>query len=196
MYPIIFFIPLLIYYFKKQKSTKFILGSAIGFVPIVLLYYLQYGYQFIDETYLYHLNRVDNRHNLSAYFYLTYLTMGQPKNYIHEMFKILPMAYLFVMIMKKYHTNIRLTIFLMTYVFVLFNRVLTVQYYMWIFSSLVLVINASMFVTQKKWRALLHMFCVWMLGVLTWVWVAEKIEGKGENMFYMMWVICLARMLG
>lgn len=141
-------------------------------MPVVLLYYVQYGWQFVEETYGYHLKRVDNRHNLSAYFYLTYLTMGQAKNYIHEVFKILPMAYLFIVITKKYHSNIRVVLFLMTYVFVLFNRVLTVQYYMWVFSSLVLVMNSSMFVIQKKWRALLHMFCVWMLGVLTWVWVA------------------------
>jgi hypothetical protein len=84
----------------------------------------------------------------------------------------------------------------MTYIFVSFNKVLTVQYYMWSFASLTLVINSSNYVQAKRWRGILHMFSVWLLGILTWVWVAEKIETQGQNMFILMWVVCLARMIG
>jgi phosphatidylinositol glycan class M len=93
------------------------------------------------------------------------------------------MLYLFGWIIIKYYRNIRLTVFLMTYIFVSFNKVLTVQYYMWSFTALTLVINSSNYIQIKRWRGLLHMFAVWMLGVLTWMWVAEKIESKGQNMF-------------
>jgi hypothetical protein len=86
--------------------------------------------------------------------------------------------------------------FLMTYIFVLFNKVLTVQYYMWTFASLALIINASGYVQNRKWRGLLHMFSIWLLGVLTWVWTAEKIESQGQNTFTLMWIICIARMAG
>jgi phosphatidylinositol glycan class M len=78
VYPVIFGVGLLLYYGRNgiRNAAVFVAGSAIGFLPIVAYYYSLYGYQFLHESYLYHLSRVDNRHNLSAYWYWTYLTMG------------------------------------------------------------------------------------------------------------------------
>lgn len=174
VYPIIFALPFLLYFGRKEikASAVFLAGCAIGFLPIVLYYYQQYRWEFLHETYLYHLTRTDNRHNLSAYFYWTYLTHGQPKNYLHELLKALPQLYLYCWIVARYYRNYRLVMFLLTAMFVIFNKVLTVQYYMWVFASFALVINASVYVQERRWRGLLHMFALWLLGVLTWVWTA------------------------
>lgn len=115
---------------------------------------------------------------------------------MHQLLKLLPTAYLLIKITTSYYKNLHLSIFLMTYVFVLFNKVLTVQYYMWIFASLALIVNSLTLVIMSKWRALLHLFATWILGVLVWVWCAQKIEGQGEDMFGFMWVVCIARLIG
>lgn len=177
VYPVVFVGVVLGYFGGRDPArwAKVILGGVIGFLPIVGYYYSQYGYEFLQESYLYHLTRVDNRHNLSGYWYWIYLSMNDPSNPTQQLLKSLPFIYLLFKITKTYYQNLRLSLFLLTYIFVLFNKVLTVQYYMWIFASLCLVVNSLAYVMLGKWRAMVHMFAVWLLGVLVWVWAADKI---------------------
>ena len=95
IYPIIYCIPL--YFFidcdKKailegKRSTwsllttnpittnrlRFTMASIGMFVALTGGFYLKYGQQFLDEAYLYHFTRKDNRHNYSVYWYLIYQT--------------------------------------------------------------------------------------------------------------------------
>ncbi|MFN9899824.1 MAG: hypothetical protein ACK55Z_13750 [bacterium] len=52
----------------------FTITSALTFLGLTGLFYLIYGDEFIQEAYLYHITRKDNRHHYSVYFYLIYQT--------------------------------------------------------------------------------------------------------------------------
>lgn len=58
---------------KLKKTIKFVLefGLISGgtFLALAAYFYLLYGWDFIQQTYLYHFTRRDNRHSKSAFFY-------------------------------------------------------------------------------------------------------------------------------
>ncbi|KAF8625631.1 hypothetical protein AX15_005278 [Amanita polypyramis BW_CC] len=62
------------------RTVRFTAISAGTFFLLGLSCYLVWGYPFLYESYLYHLHRLDHRHNFSPYFYLTYLTYPSIKS--------------------------------------------------------------------------------------------------------------------
>ena len=58
--------------FFTRNRIVFTLFTVISLVGLTALYYKLYGMEFINEAYLYHLTRRDNRHNMSVYWYLIY----------------------------------------------------------------------------------------------------------------------------
>jgi phosphatidylinositol glycan class M len=61
-------------YFDYRSTLWFFLPAGLVFVVLGGFFYLMYGDQFLQETYLYHATRTDPRHNFSPYFYPAYLT--------------------------------------------------------------------------------------------------------------------------
>lgn len=109
-----------------------------------------WGYPFLYESYLYHLHRLDHRHNFSPYFYLTYLTypslsgaasassasapflpfgtwtrlMRSPlTSFVPQMGLALGLGFLF----GRRKEDLVFTWFVQTVVFVVFNKVCTSQ---------------------------------------------------------------------
>ena len=93
IYPIIYCIPFYFYidcdkkaihmgksFWQRLKFKEFFtinrlvfaLISAWTFVGLNVMFYYIYGDEFLEEAWLYHLVRKDNRHNYSVYHYLIY----------------------------------------------------------------------------------------------------------------------------
>ena len=92
IYPIIYCLPLYLYIDCDKKAILqgkpffarvfrnfftlnrlvFALCAAWTFVGLNVLFYWLYGDEFLQEAWLYHLVRKDNRHNYSVYHYLIY----------------------------------------------------------------------------------------------------------------------------
>ncbi len=190
VYPIIF-LPLLIFhqYEVKNKNWKatlkvFIqLGIGAGgiFISIAAIFYYIYGQKFIEETFLYHLTRLDNRHSFSPYFYEIYLNYSaEMGGFSRASIRLIPTFYIIVTslrFLKGY--SIFFLHFLATYAFVSFNKVITLQYYMWILGALILVLPESLIFIQKRYRMGFGLLLQYILSIIIWIWLSLSLENEG-----------------
>jgi len=62
--------------FFTRNRVRFTLIASGTFLGLLGFFYLLFGWEFIQETYLYHFLRQDSRHNYSIYFYYFYLNFS------------------------------------------------------------------------------------------------------------------------
>lgn len=179
----------------------FTLLSASVFLLLGLFFYKIYGYQCIYETYLYHLIRSDNRHNFSVYFYHIYLSIMEPSS-LSALFMFVPQALVLLLMSFFMYRNILECILVQTMTFVAFNKVCTVQYFVWYIPLLSFMLLRSLDVSQKsneetteislKWKSILLNtivpFLIWFSGQGIWLQSAFDLEFLGKNSFLRIWV--------
>lgn len=87
-------------------------------------------------------------------------------------------------------------IFLVSYAFVNFNKVITMQYYMWIWGALLLLLPESSIMTNsnRRFQKSFNYSIQWILGIMVWVWLSGKLEGSGDNVFFGIWFISICKL--
>ena len=76
--------------FFTKNRVVFTLMTVTSLVGLTALYYKLYGMEFLQEAYLYHLSRKDNRHNESVYWYLIYQLYDEPNSTLVSVLSMLP----------------------------------------------------------------------------------------------------------
>lgn len=126
-----------------KDALIFALVSGSTCVLLTAAAFWMYGRDYLDEALLYHIRRVDVRHNFSLSFYPSYLRMYleasetglRPElmsviSLVDRLLKLVPWG-LQVLLGLAFYSNLPFCLMLQTIVFVIFNRVITAQYFLW-----------------------------------------------------------------
>ena len=153
------------------------------------IFCLLYKQKFLYESIIYHFVRKDTRHNFSLYFYLQYLNSAVARvNVVEKLLTITPQLFLIVLISFHFcrtRQTIQFAIFLIAFIMVTYNPVITSQYFVWFLSLLPLCINNFRNMTMKQVIILPSM---WFIGQGMWLLFAYFLEFKGINSFDFIWL--------
>ncbi|KAI0306608.1 glycosyltransferase family 50 protein [Multifurca ochricompacta] len=193
--------------FVNAKTVRFAVISAGTFLVLGVLMYSIWGYPFLHEAYLYHLHRLDHRHNFSPYFYQIYLTHPSiPTSAIKQLsvwtkFIRSPLTSFLTQLCLSLgsglffiHSRQDMVMgwFIQTAIFVIFNKVCTSQYFLWYLLFLPLIIPRL----SLSWPSFFKYFVCWMGTQGLWLSQAYKVEFLGEPIFCRLWVCSIIYVVG
>lgn len=171
------------------NAKQLILASSCVVTLFLLTYgmYLLYGYEFLFETYIYHLFRKDTRHNFSVLFYYSYLTMDQLAfDIVKALSQIFECVILFVasLTFGCDPKTLPFALFFQAVVLVAFNSVMTSQYFVWFLSLLPLVVQDF----RVKPANALFLTLIWVFAQGAWLFYAYLLEFKCREVFILIWL--------
>jgi phosphatidylinositol glycan class M len=144
------------------------------------------------------LVRRDHRHNFSVYFLKTYLgffnsdesSSSSSSNALPLLLKVLsssfvPQLGVVLVTAWRYAPDLPFCLFLQTFFFVMFNTVVTAQYFVWYVAFMPLVLARSQL--RLRWRGA-AMLAAWFLSEVQWLQWAYQLEFLGRPTFVQLFV--------
>ncbi|EMD38288.1 glycosyltransferase family 50 protein [Gelatoporia subvermispora B] len=192
----------------NKQTVRFTFLSSMVFAILGAAMYILWGYPFLYESYLYHLHRVDHRHNFSPYFYPNYL--AYPYSPVAPLLNDLPfwrraissplasfapqmiMALGTGLLFGRRKEDLVFTWFVQTVMFVVFNKVCTSQYFLW-YLLFIPLLCPQLHISSR--RAVV-MLLVWTGTQALWLSEAYKLEFLGHNVFLGLWARSLVYVVG
>lgn len=171
-----------------NKNQLTLAGSCMAtLLSLTYGMYALYGYEFLFETYIYHLFRKDTRHNFSVLFYYSYLSMEHMGfDFVKVISQIFEASILFLISLKfgPDPKTLPFAMFCQAVVLVTFNSVMTSQYFVWFLSLLPVVVHSF---NMPKTRALL-LGIIWITAQGAWLFYAYLLEFKCREVFILLWL--------
>eukprot|EP01134_Creolimax_fragrantissima_P000287 CFRG0287T1 len=177
---------LLLRMIPNRQQLTLALSTVGSFTALTYFCYTWCDQPYLDEAWIYHIRRTDNRHNFSVYFYPLYLTFGSPLAKAVGLLAFLPQVVLTLLIGATVFRDLPLAMFLQTFVFVMFNKVCTSQYFLWYICLLPLVMHPK--ATTLSAYDCLAMVVMWFGGQAMWLVPAYYLEFEGVQMFISLWI--------
>lgn len=161
--------------FFSRNRLVFTAVSAGTFIGFTALFYFIYGYEFLHESLLYHLVRKDHRHNNSVYFYMIYMLYDEPSSTLISLLTFIPQWGLVVCVGVLFYYDLFFVLTIQTWAFVIFNKVVTAQYYIWYVVLFPLLLINSEMVRERK-TGLICGCLLWCGGQAFWGYFAHNFE--------------------
>ena len=195
-------------HYKSQIRTLIQVGSItlLTILSLTAIMYALYGYEFLDQTYLYHIYRLDHRHNFSIWNQLLYLDSARGSSSSSSSSSpLVRLAFLpqllIVCVLGSYRlwlknpkprtTNrdnynqedivtLAQILFLQTFAFVTYNKVVTSQYFIWYLLLLPFWLSGAKLGVGR----LLVMLAVWFGAQALWLYEGYELEFLGLARFF------------
>lgn len=171
----------------SPSSVLFFVAFACSFAGLTFLGFSLYGRKALDEGLLYHLSRIDHRHNYSIFWYGIYLARYQTTSSVMDVIGrvlLLPQVMLLVYTSLGIAPNdLCLALFCQTYLFVTLNKVITAQYFTW-YLCLLPLCSQAFSLTIKVQRAIV----VLVASILFWLGNAYCLEMQGMSVHRYVWL--------
>lgn len=205
LYPIIYAAALVPHLMSSESFRAVIRYGAISLYSLALIcgsVYALWGLPYIQETFFYHLNRTDHRHNFSPFFLPAYLSTNLPislseNEHLVDLFQsmqpilgfipqLLATAYIGFSIGGQ---DLIAAFTFQTMAFVALNKVCTSQYFMWFLWFLPLLGPHLSFSGGK--RELFILIGIWVAVQALWLSQAYLLEFKALDTFTRTWLASL-----
>ncbi|KAL8752360.1 MAG: hypothetical protein Q9199_005801 [Rusavskia elegans] len=179
------FITTILRFFNRSR-TILLTSSLVTFITLNLLMYAIYSTPFLQHTFLYHLTRIDHRHNFSPYNTLLHLSSAAPDKISSlklESLAFIPQitisAVLIPITLSK--KDLAGTMLAQTFAFVAFNKVCTSQYFLWYLIFLPFYLPYSSFLSSPRLGILA--LTLWIGTQALWLHQAYRLEFLGLSTF-------------
>ncbi|KEG14646.1 mannosyltransferase [Trypanosoma grayi] len=212
IYPVIYALPLVLGLWERAETANTLqrfarvapvailcgIIAVVSFAVPTYLCYWWFGQQYLDEAFIYHVYREDHRHNFSPYWLLMYLNMarrhvGVGVDYSPGLFAFVPQAIVLFFVSFKLRRNIAHACCIQTVLFVAFNKVCTVQYFVWFIPFLAFLFCEPLGEKGGAHRpGLLKIVAViasWAATIPLWVATAVPLEFHGYSDFGRLWIV-------
>ncbi|KAL8290648.1 hypothetical protein RQP46_002906 [Phenoliferia psychrophenolica] len=174
------------------RHLEFGVLSFASFMLLNAVMYLLWGEPFLTHTFLYHIHRLDHRHNFSPYFYPIYLATSSPLASTsswthllrHPLAAFVPQLGLSIGLGFAFGAkDLAFAWFVQTFAFVTFNKVCTSQYFLWYLWLLPLVLPRLQLSPARG----ISLLAVWIGGQALWLSQAYRLEMLGEPTYRNVW---------
>lgn len=186
---------------KPRQSDVLVLGleftalAAIMYILLNTFAWAVWGQPYIRHALLYHLARLDHRHNFSIYFLPTYLSMTTDSTsswwaWIAPWTSFLPQ--LVTVALSGFWLggfDVVLACMVQTIVFVAWNKVYTSQYFLW-YLWFVPIVGVTMHV-RSTWHVA-TLLALWVAAQAVWLSQAYRLEFLAKDTFVYLWLSSLA----